>query len=128
MGEAPNLRVLVVDDEPDTVAMLLEILRNEGYEARGHGSGQAAITALKEFDPDVVISDIAMPSVNGWTLAREVRKAMGEKRPVLIAITGQYTQSADKVRAHTSGFDFYLTKPADPNVVLNLVANGKTGN
>src|SRR5436190_24117746 len=123
----PRMRVLVVDDDADTVTTLLALLRNEGHEARGHGSGEAAIKALKDFDPDVVISDIAMPNVNGWALAREVRKKMGDSRPVLIAITGQYTKSADKVLAHISGFDFYLTKPADPNVLLALVTNARTG-
>lgn len=128
-GAAPErkLRVLVVDDDADTVTTLLQLMRDEGYEARGHASGQAAIDALKPFDPDVVISDIAMPNVNGWTLAREVRRLMGQQRPLLIAITGQYTKSADKVLAHISGFDFYLTKPADPGVLLALVEKGQTG-
>jgi DNA-binding response OmpR family regulator len=127
-ARAPSarLRVLVVDDDPDTVATLLELLRNEGHEARGHGSGRAAVDALRSFVPDVVISDIAMPDVNGWTLAKEVRTVMG-KHPTLIAITGQYTKSSDKVLSHLSGFDYYLTKPADPKVLLALVAGGKSG-
>jgi DNA-binding response OmpR family regulator len=120
----PKLRVLVVDDEPDTVKMLLALLRSEGHEARGHASGQAAVHALKEFLPDVIISDIVMPGVSGWAVASEVRKVMGDKRPLLIAITGQYSASAEKVLSHVTAFDFYLTKPADPNVLLALVANG----
>ena len=116
------LRVLVVDDEPDTVTMLLAILRERGHEARGHASAQAALTALREFDPDVVISDIVMPSMNGWVLAREVRKLMCEK-PVLIAISGRYNRDADKANPDDSGFNHFLTKPADPEVVLNLVAS-----
>ena len=122
----PRLRVLVVDDEPDTVSTLLAILRAEGYEVRGHGSGQAALNALGEFAPDVVISDIAMPNVNGWKLAREVLERMGDKRPVMIAITGQYLKSADKVLSHDSGFHFYLTKPADPDVLLRLVETARS--
>ena len=124
----PRIRVLVVDDDADTVSTLLALLRSEGHEVRGQSSGRTALDSLREFDPDVVISDIAMPSVDGWTVAREVRKRMGTQRPVLIAITGQYTKSADKVLSHISGFDFYLTKPADPNVLLALVSNAKTGN
>ena len=116
----------MVDDDPDTVTTVLELLRNEGHDARGHGSGEAALKALHTFMPDVVISDIAMPNVNGWALAREVRQRMG-KHPLLIAITGEYTKSADKVLSHISGFDYYLTKPADPNVLLTLVAQAKTG-
>ena len=123
-GAKPRLRVLVVDDDPDTVTTLLELLRYEGHDARGHASGQSAMTALQSFMPDVVVSDIAMPSVNGWTLAREVRQRMG-KHPTLIAITGQYTKSTDKVVSQISGFDYYLTKPADPNVLLALVASAQ---
>jgi DNA-binding response OmpR family regulator len=122
---SPRLRVLVVDDDADTVATLLAVLRGEGYDARGNGSGQAAINALRAFMPDVVISDIGMPHVNGWTLAKEVRKVMG-KHPTLIAITGQYTSSSDKAVAHMSGFDHYLTKPADPEALLALVAGAKS--
>lgn len=121
-----RLRVLVVDDQPDAVTTLLALLRAEGHEARGHGSGAAALAAFQEFRPDVVISDLAMPSLNGWALASEITNMMGNKRPVLIAITGQYTKSEDKVLSHTSGFHFYLTKPADPEVILKLVASGNS--
>jgi CheY-like chemotaxis protein len=124
---SPLLRVLVVDDDSDTVATLLALLRSEGHEVQGASSGRAALAALRQLDPDVVISDIAMPNVNGWTLARQVRDVMGEKRPLMIAITGQYVKSLDKVLAHISGFDYYLTKPADPNVLMALVACAKAG-
>ena len=123
---SPRLRVFVVDDEPDTVTMLLEILRAEGYEARGHGSGQAALDAINQLKPHVVVSDISMPSVDGWMLAREVTKMFGANRPLMIAITGRYTKGADKVLSHISGFHFYLTKPADPEVLLALVASAKS--
>jgi DNA-binding response OmpR family regulator len=122
---SPRLRVLVVDDDPDTVATLVEILRSEGHEARGNGSGQSAIYALRTMMPDVVISDIDMPEVNGWTLAREIRNVMG-KHPMLIAITGQYTKNSDKALARMTGFDHYLTKPADPKTLLMLVARAKS--
>ena len=124
---SPRLRVLVVDDDPDTVSTLSALLRDENYEVRGHRTGQAAVDSLRGgFKPDVVISDIAMPKVNGWTLAKEVRRRMGS-RPLLIAITGQYTKSADKALSHNSGFDHYLTKPADTKVLLTLVAGAKPG-
>ena len=55
------LRVLVVDDEPDAVITLLAVLRDEGYEAEGFAHPQEALRALRDFDPDVVISDMAMP-------------------------------------------------------------------
>jgi CheY-like chemotaxis protein len=121
---SPRLRVLVVDDEPDAVTTLCALLRHEGYEARGHASGEAAIAALHDFMPDVVISDIAMPNVNGWELARAIRQKMG-KHPLLIALTARFKQPSAKVLAQISGFDHYVTKPADPNLLLELIQKGR---
>ena len=114
-------RIMVVDDEPDTVITMLELLRNEGYDAEGFGSGKAALEKLAQFDPDVIISDIAMPNLTGWDVAKAVRAKMGDRRPVLIAISGQYTQGADKVLAQLKGFNYYLVKPCDPKILLSLI-------
>ncbi|HWI36198.1 MAG TPA: response regulator [Burkholderiales bacterium] len=116
--------MLVVDDEQDMVNSLLAVLRNEGYEARGHQSGQSALQALREFTPDVVVSDIAMPGVNGWELAREVRKRMG-RQPTLIALTGRFTQTSAKVLAQICGFNHYVIKSSDPKLLLELIAKSK---
>lgn len=115
-----RLRVLVVDDEPDMVKTLLELLGSEGYEARGQSSGEAALKTLHDFMPDVVVSDIAMPGVNGWELAREIRQRMG-KHPTLIAMTGRFTQDSAKVLARICGFDHYVLKSTDPKVLLDLI-------
>ena len=114
-------RIMVVDDEPDTVITLLELLRSEGYDAEGFGSGKAALERIESFDPDVIISDIAMPHLTGWDVARAVREKMGQRRPVLIAISGQYTKSADKLLAQMKGFNYYLVKPCDPRALLGLI-------
>ena len=114
-------RIMVVDDEPDTVITLLELLRNEGYAAEGFGSGQAALDKLMAFDPDVIISDIAMPHLSGWDVAKVVREKKGERRPVLIAISGQYTKGSDKLLAQLKGFNYYLVKPCDPEMLLSLL-------
>jgi CheY-like chemotaxis protein len=119
------LRVLVVDDEPDTVMTLLTLLRDEGYDARGSGSAVAAVKLLGEFDPDVIISDISMPVMNGWDLAREVRRSMGEKRPMLIAISGQYTKGGDRVLAEIVGYSDLIAKPADPKVLFALLEKAR---
>ena len=119
----PNgLRVVVIDDEPDAVLMLLTLLRDEGYEAEGFASGRAALNSLRAYDPDVIISDVAMPTVNGWDIAREVRRIMGESRPTLIGVSGHYVRTADKILAELAGFNYYLTKPYDPNVLMALLA------
>jgi DNA-binding response OmpR family regulator len=122
-SRAPNrLRVVVIDDEPDAVLMLLTLLRDEGYEAEGFASGRAALNSLRAYDPDVVISDVSMPTVNGWDIAREVRRIMGESRPTLIGISGHYVRTADKILAELAGFNYYLTKPYDPSALMALLA------
>jgi len=121
-----RLKIMVVDDDPDTVLTLLELLRDDGHDADGFGSGRAALDNLSRLDPDVIISDIGMPTPNGWDVAKEVRKLRGERRPFMIAITGQYLKSADRVLAQMSGFNYYLTKPCDPQVLLALIRGNVT--
>src|SRR5881394_1965981 len=87
------LRVLVADDERDTVITLTALLREEGYEVRQAFNGRDAVAAILEFDPDVAILDIAMPGMTGWDVARTVRRNNGDK-PLLIAMSGQYTKGA----------------------------------
>jgi len=116
------LRVMVVDDEPDTVATLLELLREEGHSAHGFASGSAALEHFRRIDPDVIICDIAMPPPNGWDLAKEIRKMKQHgPRPFMIAISGKYMSGADRVLAQMSGFNYFLIKPCDPQVLLALI-------
>jgi CheY-like chemotaxis protein len=117
----PSLRVLVVDDEPDTVMTLLMLLSDAGYDAKGAGSGHAAVALLGEFDPDVIVSDINMPAMNGWELAKAVRRSMGEKRPTLIAISGRYPNAPHRTLIENAGFNHFIAKPADPKVLLALL-------
>jgi CheY-like chemotaxis protein len=119
------LRVLVIDDEPDTVITLLELVRDEGYEAKGFANPMQAMRELREFDPDIVISDLAMPMMTGWDLARKVRQKMGETRPILIAVSGVYQKSTDKELSTIVGYDSILSKPCDPQYVLAVLGKAK---
>lgn len=121
------LRVLVVDDDKDTVLTLSTLLRTEGHDTKGVHNGKEALDAIGEFDPDVVILDIAMPVISGWDLAREIRTRYGSKRPTLVAVSAQYNKGADRILSQITGFDYYVAKPCDPNVLLKLVADVKTG-
>ena len=118
------LRVVVIDDEPDTVITLLAILRDEGHEAEGFSNAKEALRSIPNFLPDVIISDLAMPSPSGWDVARNVRALLGDK-PMLIAVSAQYTKDTDKRLAEIVGYNYYLTKPCDPNVLLTLVQKAK---
>ena len=120
------LNIVVVDDEPDTVLTLLDLLREQGHRVEGFGSGREALKGIAEIDPDVIVSDIAMPAPNGWDVAKEVRRLKGNgPRPLMIAISGRYTKSADRMLAQISGFNYYLTKPCDPQVLIKLIETAR---
>ena len=118
---ARSLRVLVVDDSHDTVLTTMALLRDEGYDTNGCYSGTEVMPAVREYDPDVVLLDLALPGESGWELARQIRSQIYGKRPMLIAITGEYTKTADKILSEMNGFDYYLVKPADPKVLFALL-------
>jgi len=114
------LRVLIVDDNRDTVQTLGILLRSEGNEVRMLQTSEDAIVDAEQFFPDVVLLDIGMPGRNGFEVAEDFRKRFGRKHPVIVAVTG-YSGIADKCRARASGFDHYCVKPYDPCALLQLV-------
>ena len=130
MGEpskAPrSFRVLVADDDRDTVITLTMLLRDEGYEVQGVSTGRNVIGAILDFSPDAVILDINLPDLSGWEVARRIRERRGPQ-PLLIGISGEYKKGADKVLAHISGFDHYLVKPYDPKMIVAALDELRTG-
>jgi CheY-like chemotaxis protein len=119
---ARRLRVLIAEDDRDTVASLEALLQDEGHEAVSvyHGGDVKIVVAM--FRPDVVLLDIGMPGMTGYDVARELNQAYGSARPVLIAITG-WAKSADRLMAIHAGFDHHVAKPYDPRALLSLVAS-----
>jgi len=118
---SPRLRVLIADDERDTVLTLAQLLRDEGHLTRGVYRGAEVLAAIQDFDADVVLLDLAMPDRSGWELARAIRAQSGYERPVLIAISGIYRQSADRILGAMGEFDYYVAKPCDPAALLALL-------
>ena len=120
-----RLRVVVIDDEPDTVMTLLALLRDQGYQADGFASGRRGLEGIAALEPDVIISDIAMPPPNGWDIARHVRTQKPSAPPLMIAISGQFTKASDRLLAQAAGFDYFVTKPCDPQVLMALVEKAR---
>jgi DNA-binding response OmpR family regulator len=116
-----SLRIIVADDERDTVLTLMMILRDEGHDVQGVYTGSGVLPMIRDFDPDVVLLDIALPEKNGYELAEQIRKQPRGKRVLLIGISGQYKEGADKLLADLKGFDHYLVKPFDPAALLALL-------
>lgn len=115
------LRILVADDERDSVFTLMMLLRDEGHEVRGVHSGRHALAVAPEFEPDAVLLDIALPDLSGWEVARQIRNRTGDKGPMLIGISGEYRQGSDRILSEIIGFHHYLVKPYEPNALLALL-------
>jgi CheY-like chemotaxis protein len=113
-------RVLVVDDNRDAADATSVLLELSGHEVKTVGDGPEALASAPIYAPDVVLLDIGLPGMDGYEVAVRLR-AMPEMRSAcLIALTG-YGQPADRARAREAGFDHHLTKPADPDELLQLV-------
>lgn len=118
---ARRLRVLVADDNPDTVLTLSALLADEGHEVRSLDDGSGVLKELRRFDPDVCILDIEMPGKDGYLLARELSELRSEHRPLLVAISGVWTRPSERFLALLAGFDHFFQKPADPNELLKVL-------
>ena len=119
----PTLRILVADDNRDTVLTLMLLLREEGYEVRGayNGTDVMRIARLHRFD--AVILDIEMPEMSGYAVAQDLRAHYyGSRAPLLVAISGKWNRPSEILLAQAVGFDHHLEKPCDPNALLQLLA------
>ena len=115
------MRVLIADDNRDTVMTLGILLRSEGHEVWSTQAGREVPNAVREFKPDLVLLDIRMPDRNGYDVAQELNQEYGADRPVLIALSGQ-CDGAAKARADISGFHHFIPKPYDPGSLLAFIA------
>lgn len=116
-----TLRVLVADDQPDVCATMSALLQMEGHDVRCVGDGTAAINAVRDFLPHVCILDIGMPGQTGYAVAGELRSMYGSRRPLLIAVSGQWVKASERLLAQSVGFDHFIAKPADPEHLLGLL-------
>jgi CheY-like chemotaxis protein len=115
------LRILIADDNDDGRDMLVYLLTAEGHTVAQAPDGGAAVEIAGTFRPDVVILDIGMPGMNGYTVAETLRKKPDTSLVVLVALSG-LGQREDKARAAQAGFDRHFTKPVDVNALRTFLA------
>jgi DNA-binding NarL/FixJ family response regulator len=115
-------RLLLVDDDPDLLGAVAACLRGEGYELSTARSGNEALMHLAHSVPDLVISDIRMPRMDGYTLARNVRSASRTALLPIVFLTAK-DQKADRIEGFRAGVDAYLVKPFEPDELLTVIAN-----
>jgi CheY-like chemotaxis protein len=117
---ADCLRVLVVDDAPDVTEMIAMLMSHAGYSVATAFSASEAFDAARRERFDAVISDIGMPLMNGYELAKALRALPGYESTPLIAVTG-FTMYDDREKARAAGFDDFLIKPINPADLLDAV-------
>ena len=113
-------RLLVVDDEPNLLRAVAACLKTENYEVSTARNGQEALMQLAESVPDLIISDIRMPGMDGYKLARQLR---GSPRTALVPIVflTAKDETADRIEGFRAGIDAYLTKPFEPDELIAVV-------
>ena len=117
-----TLRILVVDDDRDFVLTLGTLLRQDGHLVEEVYRAQDAMRAKRDFDPDVVLIDIALPDGSGYAVAEQIRRHSGAQRPMLIALTGIYKRPPHDQLSQIVGCDHFLTKPFEIDQLLQLIA------
>lgn len=117
-----GLRVLVVDDNHDAAEVLAMLLESIGVNVRVVNSGLAALAALTDYQPNVILMDIGMPGMNGYEVARRIREQPQYNDIKMIALTG-WGQEEDRRQSEDAGFDHHLTKPVDFKLLKELIAS-----
>ena len=123
-----GLRVLVVDDDDDARALIRRVLSDQGAAVTVAPSAEVALRELERLLPDVLVSDIGMPDIDGYSFIRRVRGLPAERGggTPAIAITA-YARAEDEGRAVATGFQAYMSKPIDPTRLVHLAASFRGG-
>lgn len=124
-----GMSVLVVDDEPDARALIKRILADCGATVRTAANAEAALAALRESQPDLMISDLGMPDMDGFALLAAVRALAPDQGGAVpaVALTA-FARSEDRLRALEAGFAAHISKPVEPSQLIATVADMKQRN
>lgn len=123
------IRVLAVDDESDILRLIEIKLKKSGFEVLTARDGEEGLEKALAEKPDLMILDVIMPRMDGFTVITRIQEQMGDDRPIIIMLTSM-GQEADVVKGLTSGADDYIIKPFSPRELLArinvvLIKNGK---
>ncbi len=118
-----GLQILVVDDDQDNRDLLMFALSQYGAQVRDAASAEEALITLTQYSPDVLVSDIGMPDLDGYALIRQIKDGevqRGRKLPA-VALTG-YAKESDRAKALAAGFDYHLSKPVEIDELVTIVS------
>jgi CheY-like chemotaxis protein len=122
MPDLGGTHVFAVDDDPDALRLLREILEAAGARVTTAASAAAALQEIRAANPDVLVTDIGMPSMDGFELIRRLRQADDRAvRDIPAAALTAYARSEDRAKTLQSGFQMHLAKPIDPVELASAV-------
>jgi two-component system cell cycle response regulator len=110
---ARALRVLVVEDDPDSLELMTYLFRAFGHEPLGAVSGDAALTAAASSTPDLILCDLRLPGMDGFELLTRLKADPTLRSIPVVAVTA-YAMPGDRERVLSAGFSGYVSKPIDP--------------
>jgi signal transduction histidine kinase/ActR/RegA family two-component response regulator len=118
-----DVRVLLVDDDPDTLQILSVMLEESNASVQVAASVREALEVLEWYTPDVLVSDLAMPDEDGYSLIEKIRQIENGNGPHIpaVAITS-YVRVEDRTRALSAGFNMFVPKPVEPNELISAIA------
>ncbi len=120
-----KLKILIVDDFPDNVFLLEEIITNLGFEADSVSNGEQAVDAVRTGKYQLVFMDIEMPVMNGFEAAEEIRELPEPKNEILIIAISAHSQEFFAEKVHRTGINDYISKPYTfQKIVTVLQRNG----
>ena len=119
-------RVLIVDDNKDSAESMMMLAQSWGHEAIVANDGPSALTIALTFEPDMALVDIGLPGMDGYEVARRLRKASPDRDLYLMALTG-YGREEDIRLARAAGFNEHLVKPADLEALRRMMASATVG-
>lgn len=114
-------KVLVVDDSPPIVEVVREVLKTLKVRVQVAFSGKEALKKVKKFRPDLMLLDVNLPDIDGFTVCRQIRQDPLVRGTPIIMLTAYYTGAVDRVKGLDLGADDYIVKPFDMEVLLGRV-------
>ena len=121
-NNSPKYNILIVDDKPENIKLLVNLLRDQGYKVRGVTNGEMALKAVQHMHPDLILLDVKMPIIDGYEICQQLKKIPEINQIPIIFLSG-LEETKDKLKAFEVGGVDYITKPFDLPEVLMRVDN-----
>jgi PAS domain S-box-containing protein len=123
LPELEERKVLVVDDQPDTLLLLQTVLEECGADVRSTLSSSQALSEVKTWKPDVIVCDIGMPEEDGYAFIQHLRELEGQDGQIPAVALTAYVRPEDRTKALTSGYQMYLAKPFEPMELAAVISS-----